>query len=244
MSNIVDTHQHSGRCRVFDAEVDPAAIVPVLDANGVSTALVMPFPGAPNAAAEHEQIAMLAAEYPGRIRGIVNMNPHLDGYEDEAARCVVEFGFVALKLHTVGHAVDPMNRDGQRVFAAARELEVPVIVHTGGVGEPFASPAHLLSAARDYPDLPIVLAHAGMSVATRQAGMVAEHCPNVYLEPSWCSVLDTRWLLDLVGPSRVMFGSDALENVPLELAKFRSLSLGEQELAACLGDTATAVYKL
>lgn len=244
MSDIVDTHQHSGRCRVFDAEVDPAAIVPVLDANGVSTALVMPFPGAPDAAAEHERISMLTAEHPGRIRGIVNMNPHLDGYEDEAARCVVEFGFVALKLHTVGHAVDPMNRDGLRVFAAARELEVPVIVHTGGVGEPFASPAHLLPVARDFPDVPIVLAHAGMSVATRQAGLVAQLCPNIYVEPSWCSVLDTRWLLDLLGAPRVMFGSDALDNVALEIAKFRALGLSDEDLAACLGDTATELYKL
>lgn len=244
MADIVDTHQHSGRCRVFDADVDPAAILPVLDANGVSTALVMPFPGAPDAASEHERIAMLAAEHPGRIRGIVNMNPHLDGYEDEAARCVVEFGFVALKLHTVGHAVDPLNRDGQRVFAAARELEVPVIVHTGGVGEPFASPAHLLPVARDFPELPIVLAHAGMSVATRQAGLVAQQCPNIYLEPSWCSILDTRWLVDLLGPSRLMFGSDALENVGLEIAKFRALELAEEDLSACLGETATSLYKL
>ncbi len=242
-TRIIDTHQHIGQCRVFDADVDPASLVPALDAHGVDTALVMPFPGATDARAEHSRIAMVAAEHPGRVRGIVNTSPHLDGFEDEAARCVVELGFVALKLHTIGHAVDPISKDGRRVFAAARELEVPVIVHTG-FGEPFASPAHLIPAAREFSDVTIVLAHAGMGVATRQAGVVAAECVNVYLEPSWCSALDTRWLVEFVGPERLMFGSDAQENIGPELAKFRSLGLTEDQLAGCLGETAAKVYQL
>jgi predicted TIM-barrel fold metal-dependent hydrolase len=241
---IVDIHQHVGTCRVFDAQVDPNTLIPALDAYGVDAALVMPFAGAPDARAEHERIALLGAEHPGRLRGIVCLNPHLDGFEDEAARCVVELGFVALKLHTAGHAVDPLSKDGQRVFAAARELEVAVIVHTGGVGEPFSSPVHVLPQARQYPDVSIVLAHAGMGVASRQAGIVAQECPNVYLEPSWCSILDTRWLVDLVGPQRIIFGSDSQVNIAPELAKFRALGLSEQALAGCLGETAAKVFRL
>jgi len=242
---VVDAHLHLGACEIFDAEVRADDLLRVLDEQAVDQALVMPFPGAPDAAEAHDAIADLA-HTSGRVRGVVNLSPHVPAaaYAAEAERCVRALGFVALKLHTVGHAVDPMSRHGARVFAEARRLGVAVIVHTGGVGEPFASPSHCLPPARAFPDVPIVLAHAGMGVATREAGIVARECPNVWLEKSWCSVLDLRWLLDYVGPDRLMMGSDALENLPLELAKYRALGLDRARLERCLAGTAREVFKL
>jgi len=239
---VIDAHQHLGTCRVFDADLPAEALLAGLDGAGADLALVMPFPGAPDAAATHDAIAALGP----RARGIVNLSPHVGEreYAAEARRCVRELGFVALKLHTVGHAVDPMSRAGERVFALAAELGVPVMVHTGGVGEPFSSPSHCLPGARAHPTLPVVLAHAGMGKGTREAGIVARECPNVFLETSWCSVLDTAWLLDYVGPERVMLGSDAPENLPLELAKFRALGLAPAALERCLAGTASEVFGL
>lgn len=243
---IVDAHQHLGDCRVFDAAVGEAEVLAGLERHGLDHALVMPFPGAPDPVAVHDRIAALSARTAGRVRGIVNLSPHRDraAYEAEAERCVGELGFVALKLHTVGHAVEPTSRDGRAVFATAARLGVPIMIHTGGVGEPFASPAHCLPGARAHPEIPVVLAHAGMGVASRQAGIIARECENVVLETSWCSILDVGHLLDAVGPERVMLGSDGLENLPVELAKFRALGLGERELARCLGGTAAAVFRL
>src|SRR5262245_11253305 len=176
----------------------------------------MPFPGAPDAAAVHDAIAALARSS-GRVAGIVNLNPHCDrsAYAAEAERCVRELGFVALKLHTVGHAVDPMSRDGRVVFEEATRLGVPVMIHTGGVGEPFASPSHCLPLAAEFSDTPVVLAHAGMSVSTREAAIVAQARDNVWLETSWCSILDLLFLVDFLGPERLMMGSDSLEDLPL-----------------------------
>jgi predicted TIM-barrel fold metal-dependent hydrolase len=243
---IVDAHQHLGDCRVFDAEVREDEIVAALSEHGLDKVLVMPFPGAADAVAVHDRIAALGERTDGRVRGIVNTTPHQDrsAYAAEAERCVRELGFVALKLHTVGHAVDPTSRDGRLVFAEAARLGVPAMVHTGGVGEPFASPAHCLPAARAYPEMPVVLAHAGMGVASRQAGVVASECPNVYLETSWCSILDVGWLLEHLGAERLMLGSDGIANLPLELSKYRSLDLGRDELERCLGGTATQVFRL
>lgn len=225
---------------MFDAEVEAATLLAALDRAGADLALVMPFPGAPDACAAHDLIAGLG----DRVRGIVNLNPHVgsEAYAAEAKRCVHRLGFVALKLHTVGHAVDPLSRAGQRVFSLAAELGVPVMVHTGGVGEPFSSPSHCLPAARSHPNLPIILAHAGMGKATREAGIVAQECENVFLETSWCSVLDTAWLCDHVGPGRIMLGSDAPENLPLELAKYQALDLAPAALQRCLAGTASEVF--
>lgn len=243
---IVDAHQHVGDCRVFDADLADDVVLDCVAEHDLHRVLVMPFPGARDAVAVHDRIAALGARSDGRVRGIVNLNPHCDrgAYAHEAERCVRELGFVALKLHTVGHAVEPASRDGRVVFEEAARLGVPVMIHTGGVGEPFASPAHCLPLARAYPELTVVLAHAGMGVAARQAGIVAMECANVVLETSWCPVLDTGWLISELGPERVMLGSDAVENLPVELAKFRALGLDDAALARCLAGTAVETFGL
>src|SRR5579875_1881620 len=153
----------------------------------------------------------------GRVRGIVNLSPHRDqaAYAAEAERCVSGLGFVALKLHTLGHAVEPSSADGRMVFAEAARLGVPVVV-----------------------------AHAGMGVAAREAGLVAQLCPNVYLETSWCGILDTAMLAELAGPDRLMLGSDGAANLGVELAKYRALGLSPAELGDCLGGTAAKVFGL
>jgi predicted TIM-barrel fold metal-dependent hydrolase len=74
--------------------------------------------------------------------------------------------------------------------------------------------------------------------------VVAQLCPNVYLETSWCGTLDTAMLVRMVGSERMMMGSDAAENVGVEIAKHRSIGLSEAEIENCLGRTATRVFGL
>jgi predicted TIM-barrel fold metal-dependent hydrolase len=243
---LVDAHQHIGDCRVFDAEVHEDAVTGSIAAHNLDRVLVMPFPGAADPVGVHDRIAALSKATGGAVRGIVNMTPHQDhgAYAAEAERCVRELEFVALKLHTLGHAVDPTSKDGRFVFEQASRLSVPVIVHTGGAGEPFAHPARLLSPAREWSETPVVLAHAGMGVASHEAASVAEVCPNVYLETSWCGVLDTAMIARRIGSDRMLMGSDAAENVGIEIAKHRAIGLSEHEIADCLGATATRVFGL
>jgi hypothetical protein len=243
---LIDAHQHIGDCRVFDLDVQEEVVIGAIAEHDLDHVLVMPFPGARDAAAVHDRIAAMSAATEGCVRGIVNLNPHQDParYAREAERCVVELGFVALKLHTLGHAVEPQSKDGRLVFEEAARLSVPVIVHTGGAGEPFASPTHTLSLAREWPGLRVVLAHAGMGVATQEAALVAELCPNVYLETSWCGSLDTAMLARTIGAGRMMLGSDAAENLGVEIAKHRAIGLTDAELEQCLGATAARVFGL
>lgn len=243
---LIDAHQHAGDCRVFDVDVPEAEILAGLDQHQLDHALVMPFPGARDPGAVHDRIAALTEATGGRVRGIVNLNPHTDParYTAEAERCVTRLGFVALKLHTLGHAVDPASADGRMVFAAAARLGVPVMVHTGGAGAPFASPARTLALARQWPSLTVVLAHAGMGAAAQDAAAVAQLCPNIYLETSWCGTLDTAMLIRAIGPERVMLGSDGPVNLGVEIAKYHALGLDRAALSSCLGGTAARVFGL
>jgi len=202
----------------------------------------MPFPGRARSCGR-DWIADITEATAGRVRGIVNLSPHKEHAANaaEAERCVSGLGFVALKLYTLGHAVEP-SADGWIVFAEAARLGVLVMAHTGGAGQPFAGPSHVLLLVRECPDLPVVFAHAGMRVAAGEADLVAQLCPNVYLETSRCGTLDTAMLAE--GPDRLMLGSDGAQNLGAEIAKHYALGLSPGELSHCLGGTAAKVFRL
>jgi predicted TIM-barrel fold metal-dependent hydrolase len=147
---LIDAHQHLGDCRVFDMDVPEGELLAAAERHGLDRMLVMPFPGARDPVAVHDRIARMSEATAGRVRGIVNLSPHQEhaAFAAEAERCVSGLGFVALKLHTLGHAVEPSSADGRIVFAEAARLGVPVMVHTGGAGWPFASPSHVLPLAQ------------------------------------------------------------------------------------------------
>ncbi len=242
---VIDAHAHLGRCRVFDLEVSAHELLAAMDINGIDAAIVMPFPGAPDPRKVHDDIAELAQAHPGRIYGMVNLSPHCDpdAYFKEAERCVRDLGFVGLKLHTIGHAINPLSQDAATVFETAKELGIPVMVHSGP-GTPFALPSHLIPRAKDFPNVPIVIAHAGFTLYTGEAYVVARECPNVYLETSWLFPDDLRWLVRAVGAERIMMGTDLPRNVAPTLVVCEAAALTPEEKRWYLGATAARVFKI
>ena len=241
----IDAFCHVGDCCIFETTVGEYEIIAAIDANRVNAVILQPFPGAPNPAATHDRIADLASRYPGRIYGVANVNPHinLDKYHQEIERCVRQLGFVGVALDTFGHSVNPNGRYAKTVFETARELGIPVVVRTGW-GAPFGLPSAVLPRAREYSDVKIVLASAGAGLYTHEAYVVAREAPNVYLETSWCRSDDLRWLINELGATRIMFGSDLASNQEVELAKYRSLGLFQFQQYNVFGQTALEVFGL
>ncbi|MFQ5998221.1 MAG: amidohydrolase family protein, partial [Candidatus Bathyarchaeia archaeon] len=139
---IIDSHSHLGSCRVFDLDTSEQELLSTMANNGITTNIVQPYPGAPNVKEVHNRIGKLAKENPGKIFGLASLNPHMneDEYNEEVERVVKDLGFVAVKIHTIGHAVNPLGRSADKVFKAAKKLGIPVMVHTGP-GVPFSLPS-------------------------------------------------------------------------------------------------------
>ena len=244
---IIDAHAHLGYDHVFDEESTEEELLGWHKKCGVDGAIVQPFISRPyieDTRAIHDRIHAFCAANPGRIFGMASINPHLrpEEYEREAERCVKELHFVGIKLTPIAHAAHPASRDGRHVFDVAMSLNVPVMVHTGN-GAPFADPAALLDVAEEYKKMPIVLAHAGTDLLFAQALYLAKKHGNVYLEPSWLSILNVRKALVIIGPGKLMFSSDHGINIPVELAKYRTLLAG-RDLEQVLARTAVSVFKL
>jgi predicted TIM-barrel fold metal-dependent hydrolase len=242
---IVDSHQHLGRSMFSGVVTAEDDLIGAMDRHGVDAALVMPQPTREDIRQVHDRIAGAAARHRGRIFGMASINPWWPeaDYLAEARRCIGVLGFVAIKLHPLGHNLASNHPEADKVFRAAAELGVPVIVHTG-LGSPWALPSLCIPPARRHPELPIILAHAGWGLYSAEAMVAAEVCPNIYLEPSWCPSYAVRAMIDRFGAGRVLFGSDHLSNLPVELVKYRSIGLHDEALSSVLGGTARAIFRL
>ena len=243
---IIDSHIHLGGSRVTPNVYTEAQLLGTHEKFGVDVSLVLPLPHAlPGPEKVHDQVYKLTQDHPGKFFGVMEYSPGADedAYWKEAERCFTKLGFVAVKLHTYLQPVNPQSKFADKVFEVAKHYKVPVIVHTG-LGVPFSMPSLLMPRARQYPELPIVLSHAGNNFYTAEAIIAAEFCENIFLEPSWCSITRVKEMVKKIGSQRVMMASDGPANVPIELAVFRSIDLTERELEDCLGGTAVKVFKL
>jgi len=241
---VVDAHVHLGKCRLFCIDYSPADVIEGMDANGIDTSIVQPVPGAINIEEVHEQVAEMAVKHKGRIYGLACFNPYLeeDEYEKLATWAVKDLDFRGLKIHTNGHSISPLHPYAKKVFRIANDLKVPVMIHTGA-GIPCSLPALCIPPAMEYPDLTIILAHAGGELLSGEAIVAADLCPNIYLEGSWTSSFAVPGMV-AAADGRLMFGSDVITNIQTELAKYKSQGLSQNQLDNILGKVAEKVFRL
>ena len=220
---IVDSHVHLGDCRMCEYDNVEDDVLHALEENGVSTAILQPFPNANDVDAVHARISALSRKFPGRVYGIVSVNPHSDAkiYRSRVRKIIEGGGFVAIKLHTLGHAIFPDSKDAQEVYKIANEFDLPVMVHTGLTN--FGEPALVVGPALRYPGVKFILAHSGWGGHVAQAIAAAKASQNIYLETSWISIDDKLAAINSLGAQRVMLGSDTLLNMGVEIFQYRTL---------------------
>ena len=200
-----------------------------LDKHNVSrAALIASIPG------DEDSVAVAVARHPQRFVGLFMLNPTRDSAEDRVKRAFTELGLRCVCLFPAMHRY---RLDDERVLRivelAASHPGTAVFVHCGvlsvGVRKKLGLPSrfdirlgdplalHLL--ASTYPQLPIVIPHFGAGLF-REALMVADACPNIYLDTSssngWIkyqpglTLADAfRQALEVVGPGRLLFGTDS-----------------------------------
>ena len=243
---IIDAHCHIGTSLVSGVEITEELLLQTMSEHGIGAAMVMPQPHQGiEVAPIHDRIARFAWANHGAIYGMVNLSPRLDEevYRAEVARCIAGHGFRAIKLDPSVAALPINHPRCAIVFATAREHGVPVIIHTG-MGVPNALPSLAIPPALRYPDVTVVLAHAGFAIFAAEAIVAAQVCPNIVLEPSWCASYQVAEMVRAIGAERVMYGSDHPSNVASELAKLRSIDLTAEQLGMVLGGTARRVFGL
>lgn len=208
-----------------------------LDKHGVAKAALMAsLPG------DADSVAVAVLRHPSRFVGFFMVDPTRDDAVAYTTRSLDE-GLRTMCLFPAMHRYSLYDDKVAKIFelAASRRggsrggsLDPPAIfVHCGvlsvGVrkklGLPsafdiaFGNPSHLHALALKYPTVPLIVPHFGAGML-REALMLADLCPNVYLDTSssnsWIKYTPGLTLeqvfqaaLDVVGPDRLLFGSDS-----------------------------------
>ena len=245
---ILDTHCHLGRDVVYDFTVTEEQLLSVHSAHGITGGIVQPTitrPYLSEARPAHDRIRRFADSAPGTYWGMVSLSPHFsrEDYLEEVHRCIKRLHFVGIKLTPNGHAVDILSEDAHTVYEAGLLFHVPVMVHTG-MGLPFADPARLRRVAVQFPELKLIIAHAGSDFFLTQAIDLALDFENVYLEPSGVGIEGIEAILEQVPAEKIMFSTDVPVQTPSELLKYRALAPSRKILEQIFWKTAASVFSL
>lgn len=240
---IYDTHTHLGAAFHSGREMTTERMLAHMDATGIDRSVLIPFPVVADFRREHDLLGQAVREHPDRFTGAICLNPFAGDavVEDEVRRCVEELGLRALKLQPQFCGLNPMSSKGLWFFGIANRFKLPVIVHTGS-GAPFALPSLLIAPALEYPDLPIIIAHAGGPIYYLEAIIAARVCPNLLIEVSTLMPHQVMDVLNNAGPARVMAGSDLPESTAVELGKVIELAAPEDVRRDVLWNTPRRVF--
>jgi predicted TIM-barrel fold metal-dependent hydrolase len=240
---LYDAHAHLGEARHSGRRQSADDLLRSMDRTGIDRALLIPFPVVDDYRAAHDGIAAAMRAHPDRFSGAACMYPFVPEAEfrQEVRRCAEELGFRALKLQPQYQALDPVSGRADFLFAAALEHRLTVVVHTGA-GAPFALPSLYIMPARRFPDVPIVLGHAGGGVYVLEAIVAATVCPNIYVELSSLMPHHVQQVLAHVPAERLMIGSDLPESAEVEMGKILGLGVAPVVCARILWGTAEELF--
>lgn len=134
--------------------------------------------------AEVETLAEMADESDGRIVPGVGYNPHrIEESLDRIERAVTDLGFKYVWFHPMTFGLRPTDQKCYPLYSKCLELDIPVCLQTGQSAEPLPSepgkPMYTDEVAMDFPNLTIVMTHAGWPWWREWCSMLWRH-PNVY----------------------------------------------------------------
>lgn len=161
----------------------------------------------------------LMRRYPDRLIAYFGIDPRRPGAADTFERAVKEWGVKGLKMHpTAGFF--PHDRAAYPLYETCVAHGLPVTFHSGPMPSPLLSrptqPVEFDEVAADFPDLTVVLAHAGQDLWP-EALNIARLKPNIYLElsmwqPKFKYVGECLFAIDRmrsdIGVERILWGSD------------------------------------
>jgi predicted TIM-barrel fold metal-dependent hydrolase len=217
--------------RVGQGQSDPdgSYTIAQMDAHGIDIAIPMPMDKATEMGEEAqvtypeivEAHAAIMQAHPGRLYGFLGVDPRRKGGVELFRKAVREYGFKGLKFYP-GAGFFPYDEICYPYYRAAMELGVPVAFHTSPTYAPsssrFSHPMHISDLHRDFPELPVIYAHAGRGPWWVDAAELAKCHPLGFLELSgWAGearqdpgefIRKLAKMRDIVGTHRIVWGSD------------------------------------
>lgn len=207
------------------------ALLEVMDAQNVDMAVITGL----GQLMDNQYLIDACARWPDRFIGMGQVDPRVAGAVDVVRSFASEPGMKAVKLHPTMHGyhvcdhglLDP-------IFEVADELDLVVLVNA--LDDPFCAPLSIEEIAKDFPDVPTLIAHSGVIWNVMEAILVAGRTSNLYLETSATQLIDVQTMMTSVGPDKIVMGTDwPCFDFELELLKLSKAIPNPDDLAKVTG---------
>jgi predicted TIM-barrel fold metal-dependent hydrolase len=234
------------------ARMDRAGVERIVMINYVSPDL-MGFTAAVN-----DFAAGIARHAPDRLVPFGGVHPRYTSDPGGDVERLREMGIRGLKIHPphqefAANAYLDALPGLAAVYGKAQELGMPVMIHTGtsifpGARNRFADPMPADDVAVDFPDLVLILAHAGRPLHTETAFFLARRHPNVHLDVSG---IPPRRLLHYLPrlpqiADKVLWGTDwpspGVHDLSQNIDEFLALDLSSDVQRKILHDNAYKIF--
>ncbi|MEI6125030.1 MAG: amidohydrolase family protein [Pseudomonadota bacterium] len=227
---IQQTNEEVGDSLVEGSD-DPLAesLLAEMDEAGIDQSVMLPVDfglalGEPEVSIRevNRNMAQLAQKYPDRLIAFAGVDPRRKDALELFCDCIEAWGMKGLKLHPCA-GFYPNQTEVYALLEKASQWNIPVIIHSGSMMVPlrskYSQAVYFDDLGVDFPDLPIIAAHAGGSFGYPQMLSVMNTKLNIMVDisawqimalrnyPLFCAAL--RNIMDFSEPERVFFGSDS-----------------------------------
>ena len=167
-------------------------------------------------------ITEAAQRYPGRIFPLAGLDPRRPDAAELAKHFFDDYGIKGIKYHP-DNGYDPSGPESYKVLEVLAENKGVLLTHTSPLMPPsrnrLAEPMLLSDIGVDFPRIKVIAAHMNGYVNWRPWASLAMMQPNLYGDLAmWDNLAYTNYdlfcrelraMIDLIGPRKILFGSDA-----------------------------------
>lgn len=249
---IIDCHTHLGPWFNFSIPGDPWAegMLRAMDTCGIDLAACAPhWAISSNMPAGNQLIAEVVARYPGRFIGYCTISPHYPAEEiwAELERHILHGNLSGIKIHPNVHRYPANGPLYRPMWEFAQQQALPVLSHTWE-SDRECGPRLFVEIAKEFPNVSILLGHAGGTPAGREEAMAtAQECEALYLDLTGSQL--PHGLLEVmvrkVGAERILFGTDIpFVDCRPQIGYVAAARLSDDEKRLILGKNAQRLFKL
>ena len=234
---------------------EPDLLLQIMDADGIDRVGMVNYPS-PDLMGFTDATNVHAAKYslrdPRRLLPYGGVHPLFTKNAVRDVEHLVELGIRVLKIHPNHQKVQAnAYTDGldalADIYRTCEKHGMPVMVHTGtsifpGARSRWGNPMELDDVAIDFPDLRIIMAHAGRPLYMQEAFFILRRHPNVYVD---LSGIPPKGLLEYFPritelEKKVLWGTDwpspGVSAMRKNLDQFLGLGLPDSFVSAAVQD--------
>ena len=171
------------------------------------------------------------------------INPNLYDSVEELEISVREYRYKGMKLMPTIHRYNADCIVTHPVMKKARDLGIPVTIHSSSEG---CYPNLIGKLAEEFPDVPIIMDHSGYRYFQKEALEVGKKHKNIYFglslvtEPGYVDEIAVK-----IGAERIIYGSNAVGGIPkIGLMVYEYTKLTEEQKKLALGRNLARLLKI